>query len=109
MKNTLIIIGERTSVAMRLRNNRPLPDNLPSREVVADPNTVVRNLEQAGYTKLYWPDSNTVVVGLGERDVQPDYVQATLDTVCADALGPKPKDRHSSVAGVNSFHGGWGR
>ena len=109
MKNTLIIIGERTSVAMRLRNNRPLPDNLPSREVTASLQHVLANLQNAGYSKLYRLDDFTVVVGLGERDVQPDYVQATLDTICADALGTKPKDRHSSVAGVNSFHGGWGR
>lgn len=109
MKNTLIIIGERSSVAMRVRNNAPLPDNWPSREVIASPSHVLTHLKNAGYSNLYRLDDFTVVVGLGERDVQPDYVQATLDTVCADALGPKPKDRHSSVAGVNSFHGGWGR
>lgn len=105
MKNTLIILAERTSVGMMVRSHTLPPDISPRREVVADPHDVVRNLEQAGYTKLYWPDSNTVVVGVSEAAV----TQETLDVVCMRALGPKPQDRHSSVAGVNSFHGGWGR
>lgn len=109
MKNTCIIIGERTSVGMMLQSNTPPPNITPRREVIASPFHVLTHLKNAGYSRLYLPNDFTIVVGVSERDAHPDHAQATLDTVCADALGPKPQDRHSSVAGVNSFHGGRGR
>jgi hypothetical protein len=101
MKNTTIILDERSSVVMMKRDQIISSRVTPRREVIASMATVLANLKDAGYTTLYIPNDHTIVVGVSEAAVN----QETLDVVYAKALGPAPQARHSSVAGLDGYRG----
>jgi hypothetical protein len=102
VKNTMIIIDERSSVVMMKREQVVSSRVTPRREVIAPMATVLTNLKDAGYTTLYLANDHTIVVGVSEAAVNHE----TLDVVYAKALGPAPTLRHSSVAGLDGYRNG---